>query len=409
MCSPTCPPKSGSSVGPRGEKCPHPSPAHAGVVSAWPARLPRHPPLQLVFFCLLLFWSADCAGQRNVLHIRGSVEYVTYHNDLPDIRAARPFELWVNGCEWYARLGCGEGPDAGPFRGFEVRGGPDDVSVATVFDQSRFAGGVSQPRWQIGQLLAGRWPRTAVAVTNQIEVTCGPIPFGGMLHLTPVWFAYASTCFLDAAKNDRIKRFYTLSEAEFNLTNVFVRMVSGGGKPGGESPPGRVEFHNDGRSVIPLGGGRFEEKVCRPPYDRGYLDALYEVTDYFDSSKKIPKRFSLTFYRGVVGAATNTEVSREAGYRVESSFSEVTTISPVPLSGAQADLDRRDEDQHPAEQTVPSWGVSRISAPKAGTAAVTRRQATVFDSPAIVYDHRVRDSSGQPARYLATNGAAWSF
>lgn len=117
--------------------------------------------------------------ESGILHVRGSVKYVLFHGDVPDTRLERSFELWVNGCESYARLNSGVGSDAGPFVGFEAYCHADSVDLANILDPSHFT-------------TQAKSTKPVEIITNQVLVFNGPVPFGGLSHFTPVWFAYAS-------------------------------------------------------------------------------------------------------------------------------------------------------------------------------------------------------------------------
>ena len=304
---------------------------------------------------------AEATSDAPVLYVKGSVRYITYLGGAPDVRVDRPFELWVCGSESYARLGPGSGPDAGRFNGIEIYCHTNSIDTALVVDTSR---------------LTNR-PVSGKSITNIIEVVPGPIPFGGVSHFTPIWFAYASGDFMNRLTDDRIKRFYTLSQSEFELTNFFVKFVPEKNFNGGTSAIGRVSFYSTGTFVVPLGNGKFIEKTCLKPYDQGYLDAVYKVDDNFDGAG-IPKLCSFCFYQGVVGATTNTEVKQGAAYQVEATSFKFVRSAPVTLSNIRA------------------------ASSESGAEQASFQSA--FNSESAVHDSRVFDSSRQPLSYVTTNG-----
>lgn len=314
---------------------------------------------------------AQVQNQNHILHITGSLKFFVYKGGAAEMRVRRPFEIWVCNSESFMRIDAGDGPDAGPYHGFEVFCHANSVDTATIFDPSQF---VTTAKVKVTKRM--------MIVTNQIITIAGSIPYGGNSHVTPVWFAYASQSQIPAMRNGKIKRFYTLSESEFELTNNYVNVVADWK---GARIPSRVEFHSPGWFLIPVGNGKCIEKVCNKPYDHGYLDAIFEVRDYFDGVE-VPKSFKLSFFGGVVGATENSQVRQVSGYQVDAESMEYVASAPVSFSSNSQPIKEIDRAPFEREQQ------SKNDTPSA------------FNSTALIYDKRVKDAANKPLHYMSTNG-----
>jgi len=287
-----------------------------------------------------------------------------YSDPSKRIRSQRSFEMSVNNCRWFARInlnGAGETEGASDvWDHFEVYNQDDAIVSVAVINALNITN------------------RAGNLITNQVTVSRGHIPFGGVNHITPIWLAYASSCFRQQLHENRMKRFYTLSATEFSLTNYFVRFESRWHTSEQDGPPVAMSFYNEGRIVIPAPNGGFIERSPLPPYSGGYLDALYEVSDYFSDAPALPKRLALHFFSGVPGAVTNTQLLNCGGYEVES-FSW----------------------QRMAPRSDPLAAAHEISAPAPNN---QMPEPSILGKPAVVYDSRIPVTDGSALHYLSTDG-----
>ncbi len=319
--------------------------------------------------CLLIVWFAsDTPAQvlTGSCKVQGTLKYETYDDaGTPQVKATRAFSIVINPQGWLAHIDIPR-EEGLPWLFFEVFPQEDAVCTLGALDSSRIRTGTNSTK--------------GLLVTNQLSVIPGSIPFGGDSFVTPLWFAFASQ---DSVADGRVKRFYTFSRSEFDLKNYLVQMTTDD-RSGGISS--RVTFSNEGRVVIPLKDHESITKTPLPPYDHGFVDAVYQVHEFF-RDPVLPKRFSFVFFRGVVGATNRSQVMPAAAYVVEAVSIEKGP-SENPVASVETLAPRKPTDQEKGSDISPAPG----------------RFAHQFKGLAAVYDSRALNIKGAPTSYVSTNG-----
>jgi hypothetical protein len=155
-------------------------------------------------------------------------------------------------------------------------------------------------------------------VSNQVMVASGSIPFCSDAMVSPVWLAYASGCAFRDAASGRIKKFLTLSEYDFNIRSNDVPFFATYASKATTDFPVSIVFSNEGSTLIPDGNGGAVKKVLNPPYDQGFINAVYEVAESETiQNQPIPKRFRITFYGGKAGAKSGSDTVVSVRYEGE--------------------------------------------------------------------------------------------
>ena len=267
--------------------------------------------------------AADLAA-RQAFVVEGIVSYTRVQpNGEAKVGTQSFFSVDVDSCAWRIRMSNGGIPplDEYPVLYVELSNAQDGIYKRKVWDGGRLR--------STQQSAGGARSRTEnrVLVTNTLEVYKGVVPFpDGSLAIAP-WLAYASTCYFETNQG-RIKKLLTMNTSIFENNAVTVPVQTRYSENSTQFPE-EIAFLNEGFCYIPKGAGQpVDKKSLLPPFDKGFVETLYQVHAFTTvSNLSVPGRFSISYFAPKSGATSSQDSLLIA--KVEG---EVQRFSVVPKS-----------------------------------------------------------------------------
>lgn len=223
-----------------------------------------------------------CNASPNTFEAEGTITHQLFdQRGLEKQRLAKHFMVVVDRASWMIRTTSIDASPEEPIISEEVGFDGTNLFELTLSDSNK----LTSARASVSK---SQRPRNFIYSTGIISTNS--IPRTDMRLISPIWFAFISSCSTDLRAGGKMKPLSFYPDKVFydeRFSNEAVAEYDGPLA----SFPKYIALLNSGSELGPMGGGKFV--TYGKPYDRGFTNAIYSVTAFTNiNSISVPRDFS---------------------------------------------------------------------------------------------------------------------